>query len=159
MPSASKSTKKAPTRRVAKRTTANARRARSLSSAHKNALAAGRTESAVVNRYLSALNTPKKRGRKVSAATLRARLQSAETRARAALGVDRLLAHQEARDLRARIAADARSAATDLKALERDFERVAKSFSERRGIRYGSWRDAGVPAPVLKRAGIPRTRG
>ena len=113
----------------------------------------------MVNRYLSALNTPKKRGRKVSVATLRTRLQAAETRARSAVGVDRLLAHQEARDLRARIAAHSQSEATDMKALEKDFEKVAKSFSERRGIGYGSWRDAGVPAPVLKRAGIPRTRG
>ncbi len=37
-----------------------------LSPGHKQALAAGRTMSATVDRYLAAVNTPKRRGRKVS---------------------------------------------------------------------------------------------
>jgi hypothetical protein len=36
---------------------------------------------------------------------------------------------------------------------------VAKKFGEKRGIGYGAWRDAGVPAQVLKKAGVRRTRG
>jgi hypothetical protein len=40
--------------------------------------------------------------------------------------------------------------------LEAAFVDVAKSFSDRRGIVYASWRDVGVPGDVLKRAGIIR---
>jgi hypothetical protein len=70
-----------------------------------------------------------------------------------------VLAHQEVRDLRARLSTVAERAGADIKKLEQEFCRVAKRFSERRNIRYGAWRDAGVPAEILKRAGIQRTRG
>ena len=46
-----------------------------------------------------------------------------------------------------------------LSGLEKEFVRVAKAYSEKKRISYGAWRDAGVPAVVLKRAGIARTRG
>jgi hypothetical protein len=153
---AKKTMKKTTNKATAKKKTASTK---SMSPAHKKALAEGRTTSATIDRYLSALNTPKTRGRKVSAAQLRSRLQAAEERGRTAIGLDRVLAHQQARDLRARLASAGEHAATDVKSLEREFCKVAKAFSERRGIRYGSWRDAGVPADVLLRAGIPRTRG
>ena len=47
----------------------------------------------------------------------------------------------------------------DLKTLETAFVKIAKTFGDNRGIGYGAWRDAGVSAQVLKRAGIARTRG
>ena len=47
----------------------------------------------------------------------------------------------------------------DLSALRRDFIRSAKSFGERKGLSYATWRAAGVPADDLKAAGIKRTRG
>ena len=65
---------------------------------------------------------------------------------------------QEVRDLRAKIAALANTTSTDINKLESDFVRVEKQLSERRGIGYGAWRDAGVPPHVLKRAGVKRTR-
>jgi hypothetical protein len=46
----------------------------------------------------------------------------------------------------------------DLKRLEAVFVKVAKTSSNKRGIRYGAWRDARCAAAVLKRAGIARTR-
>ena len=46
----------------------------------------------------------------------------------------------------------------DLAALEKDFVSVAKEYSDRKGIAYMAWREAGVPAAALKEAGIPRTR-
>ncbi|MGO9874117.1 MAG: hypothetical protein ACLPVY_09985 [Acidimicrobiia bacterium] len=152
---AKQTTKKTTKKATAKKTTNK----KSMSPAHKKALAEGRTTSATIDRYLSALNTPKTRGRKVSTAQLRSRLQAAEERGRTAIGLERVLAHQQARDLRARLSSAGEHTATDVKSLEREFCKVAKGFSERRGIRYGSWRDAGVPADVLQRAGIPRTRG
>ncbi len=36
--------------------------------------------------------------------------------------------------------------------------KVAKSYGERKGITYATWRGAGVSPAVLRAAGIPRTR-
>jgi hypothetical protein len=46
----------------------------------------------------------------------------------------------------------------DLNGLEAEFVKVAKSYAERKGISYTAFREVGVPAATLKRAGIPRTR-
>ena len=115
--------------------------------------------SATVNRYLAVLNVPKQRGRKVSKATLINRLAEARVRAKTATGLDRVLAAQAVRDLSGKVADLDRGSAADLKSLEANFIKVAKQFSAQRGISYGAWRDAGVPAVVLKRAGVARTRG
>jgi hypothetical protein len=131
---------------------------RTLSAAHKRALAEGRTMSATVDRYLAAVNTPKRRGRKVSQAVLVERLGAARTRAKSATGIERVLAAQAVRDITSRISTMQSAGATDLMELESAFVRIAKAFGEKRGIGYGAWRDAGVPAVVLKRAGVARTR-
>ena len=132
---------------------------RRLSASHKRALAEGRTMSATVDRYLTAVNTPKRRGRKVSRSTLQQRLADARLKARSATGVDKVLAAQEVRDVQTRLAALESTGGADLKSLESAFVKIAKRFGENRGIGYGAWRDAGVPANVLKRAGVARTRG
>ena len=132
---------------------------RKLSAAHKQALAEGRTMSAVVDRYLSAVNTPKRRGRKVSKAALVQRLAEARTKAKASTGVDKVLAAQDVRDLEIRIANMDSATGGDIKSLESAFVKIAKRFGENRGIGYGAWRDAGVPAVVLKKDGVARTRG
>ena len=44
----------------------------------------------------------------------------------------------------------------DLDELEGAFVEVAKSYGERKGIAYATWRDVGVSAATLKRAGIGR---
>ena len=115
--------------------------------------------SATVNRYLEAVTTPKRRGRKVSKATLEQRLGAARTRFKTGVGVDKLLAAQEIRDLQARLTRLASESDVAVKRLEAAFVKIAKKFSEQRGVGYGAWRDAGVPAPVLKKAGVRRTRG
>ena len=115
--------------------------------------------SATVDRYLSAVNTPKRRGRKVSKAALVERLAEARARAKSATGVDKVLAAQDVRDLQTRIANMSAASGTDIKSLEAAFVKIAKRFGENRGIGYGAWRDAGVPATVLKKAGVARTRG
>lgn len=148
---------------AAKKTKGRTRKAvpakRALSAAHKRALAEGRTMSANVDRYLSAVNTPKPRGRRVSKTTLEQRLESARARAKTATGLDKLLAAQNVRDLQVKIAELDSTTTADLRTLEASFVKIAKRFGEKRGIGYGAWRDAGVPPQVLKRAGIARTRG
>jgi hypothetical protein len=42
--------------------------------------------------------------------------------------------------------------------LERAFVAVAARYGERKGVTYSAWRELGVPASVLTRAGISRTR-
>lgn len=136
------------------------KRVRTLSAGHKKALAEGRTLSATIDHYLSVINTPKRRGRKVSSHDLEVRLARAITKKKTASGVDKVLAAQEARDLQKRLAEmKTTSGATDLKSLEAAFIKAGKRFSENRGISYGAWRDAGVPAKVLTKAGVARTRG
>jgi hypothetical protein len=51
---------------------------------------------------------------------------------------------------------DAGSVEVDLSALEHDFVAVASAYGLRQGITYQVWRDTGVSAAVLKKAGIGR---
>ena len=160
MPPAKKRASAAKTSTPAKKSTPAKRPGpRKMTAAHKSALAEGREQSRVVDRYLRAVGQPKQRGRKVTKDSLAQRLAAAEARAKESAGVDRVLATQEVRDLRARLDALTTGDTTDVAALERDFVKVAKSFSDKRGISYGAWRDAGVPADVLTKARIKRTRG
>jgi hypothetical protein len=130
---------------------------RKMTTTHKAALARGREMSTIVDRYLSVVNVPKKRGRRVSPAVLRKRLTAAEATRKSSTGVAKVLAAQEVRDLRARLA-ETSGDGTNAKTLEASFVKVARQFSVNRGISYAAWRDAGVPAAVLQRAGIARTR-
>jgi hypothetical protein len=159
MPPAKRATKTTAKKAAKKATPTKRRGPRAMSAAHKSALAEGREQSRIVDRYLRAVTQPKPRGRKVSKAALFERLGNAEKRARAATGVERLTAAQEVRDLRVRIAAVDSGDAVDVAALEKAFVKVAKNFSEKRGISYGAWRDTGVSAEVLAKAGIKRSRG
>ncbi len=62
---------------------------------------------------------------------------------------------QERLDLTAELST--RSAPDDLAELEAAFVEVAKPFAEAKGITYPAWREVGVPASVLARAGITRS--
>ena len=158
---ARKATKKTARRTPAKKATRKAvkrKPTRKLSAAHLSALAEGRTMSATVDHYLAAVNTPKRRGRKVTTASLEQRLTDARARLKTATGVEKVVAAQAVRDLQMKLAQMNTTSGADLKSLEADFVKVAKKFSVKRGISYGSWRDAGVPAVVLKKAGVARTR-
>src|SRR6476646_9867539 len=123
MPAAKKAVKKSARKsaRPRKRTAAKAGGSRKLSAAHKRALAEGRTMSATVDRYLSAVNTPKRRGRKVSKAALEQRLVEARSTAKSATGVEKVLAAQDVRDLQARIANMSVVSGGDIKSLEAAF--------------------------------------
>jgi uncharacterized protein YicC (UPF0701 family) len=126
-----------------------------MSDEHKAALAKGRMEGRVVREYLEGLRATKpKRGRKRTADTIQSRLDKIDGELASASALDELLLVQERRDLEAELAA--KSEAIDMDALEADFVQVARSYSESKAISYASWRDVGVPASVLKQAGIGR---
>ena len=126
-----------------------------MSEAHKQALAKGRVEGRVVRDYLEGLRATKpKRGRKRTPESVRKRLAAIDAELSSASPLDELLLVQERRDLDAELAA--MSDSIDMDALEAEFVKVAKSYSESKSISYASWRDVGVPASTLKAAGIGR---
>lgn len=128
---------------------------RPMSDDHKAALAKGRTEGRVVREYLEGLRATKpKRGRKRTPETIAARLGKIDDELTDASPIDELSLIQERRDLEDELAK--MSDTVDMTALEDAFVGVAKSYSDSKKIAYASWRDVGVEASVLKRAGISR---
>lgn len=150
---------------AAKKTTTTTTRktasgAKVLSAAHKQALADGRRTGSIVDRYLASIGKPKQRGRKVSQAELVKRRDKAIQDARSLPpGVDKVMAVQNSRDLTDRINRLSETNGGGSAGYEAEFVRIAAKFSTTRGITYGSWREVGVPARVLQKAGIARTRG
>jgi uncharacterized protein YicC (UPF0701 family) len=132
-----------------------ARRKSTMTTAHKRALAEGRELGRAVRKYLDALdqNRPR-RGRKRTSESIKRRLDAISKQLTDASPLPRLQLVQERMDLRAEL--QQLRAKVDLSALEREFAKVAKAYSERKGISYAAWRELGVPADVLKRAGIGR---
>ena len=129
-----------------------------MSAEHKHALAVGREESRAVRRYLEALEAHKpKRGRKRTTESIEGRLRQIDDRLAAADPLTRVHLVQERLNLETELAS--KEEAVDLKALEDDFVAAAAGYGERKGITYAAWRAAGVDATVLRRAGVPRTRG
>lgn len=126
-----------------------------LTAAHKEALAIGREEGRAVRRYLEALraNRPA-RGRKRTSDTVSKRLSVIQAqREQPPLDpITELRLIQEQLDLTAQQAS--MRSQPDLVAAQEAFEKVAKAYSERTGVSYTAWRSVGVPAAVLKAAGI-----
>ena len=126
-----------------------------MSDEHKAALERGRAEGRVVRDYLEALrNSKPKRGRKRTRESIQKRLDLLEQELADASAIEELQLVQERRDLQAEL--EAMSDTVDITELENSFVDVAKSYAERKGISYASWRDVGVPAGTLTRAGIKR---
>jgi uncharacterized protein YicC (UPF0701 family) len=127
-----------------------------MTNEHKAALAAGRNEGNAVRNYLEALrNNKPKRGRRRTRESIASRLAAIDTELDAADAMNELRLRQERRDLQAELAS--MSDKVDISALENGFVAVAKPYSTRQGISYATWREIGVDAAVLKRAGISRS--
>ena len=128
-----------------------------MSDEHKAALAKGREQGRAVRDYLAALNEEKKPGRRVDPETLAQKITQVQDQIISEPDPAKRVEHIQKRlDLEAQ-QADA-SGQVDLQALQQGFIAAAKEYSERKGITYSAWREAGVPAAVLKAAGIPRIR-
>ena len=125
-----------------------------MSDEHKAALAEGRRQARAIKAYLDALQN-RRPGRPVTPESLRSRLvkieeQLAETAdpLRKVELIQRRLDTEEALE---RIAVP-----VDMDALEAGFVAAAAGYSARKGISYAAWRESGVPAAVLRRAGLRR---
>ncbi len=127
-----------------------------MSQEHKDALAKGRKESRAIKAYLSTIES-RRPGRPVSKQSLEAKLAKVNTNLDTVDDpLKRIDLLQSRLDLESSL-----SAATDsinIEQLESDFVAHAAAYSERKGISYTAWRQYGVPAAVLKQAGIPETR-
>jgi hypothetical protein len=135
---------------------AKARKKMVMTSEHKQALAEGRELGRGVKNYLEALeaNRPK-RGRQRTPDSIKKRLDAIKVAVPDSPPLQRLQLVQEELDLQAEL--ERLQAKVDLSGLEREFVRVAKPYSERKGISYAAWRELGVSADVLKKAGITRS--
>jgi hypothetical protein len=123
---------------------------------HKAALAMGRNEGNAVRNYLEALRSNKpKRGRRRTRDSIASRLSAIDAELESADPMNELRLRQERRDLQAELASIGEK--VDISALEEGFVSVGKSYSTRQGISYATWREIGVDAAVLKRAGIARS--
>lgn len=126
-----------------------------MSQEHKDALARGRREARAIKTYLEALAN-RRPGRPITTESLKARIDRLETKLDAESDplkkVDLVQQRIDAVEALKRVEASA-----DMGTLETGFVDYAASYSERKGISYTAWREAGVPAGVLRKAGIPRS--
>lgn len=131
--------------------------AKKMSDEHKEALAKGRAQGRAVREYLNALEKDRTRGKLPSKEELESQIENVQERidaeenpAKRVELIQRRLDHEE----RLIEAGDE----PDMSALEDAFVDACYEYSERKGITYHAWREAGVPAATLKRTGIKRTR-
>jgi hypothetical protein len=126
-----------------------------MSKDHKEALAVGRAEGRSVRAYLEALDSSRpKRGRKRTKDSINSRLAKIDDELEAADALKRLQLTQERLDLIEELGT--MDTGVDISELEAEFTRVAKGYAARKGISYAAFRQIGVPAAVLKKAGISR---
>jgi hypothetical protein len=129
---------------------------REITDQHKAAMATGRAEGRAVKNYLEALERHRpKRGRKRTPDSINARLERIDEEMVEADPMARLSLVQERLDLKDEL--KRMESAVDLTEFENDFVAAAKPYSERKGISYQAWREIGVPAQVLRQAGISRS--
>lgn len=128
-----------------------------MSDEHKQALARGRAQGKAVRDYLGALEKHRSRGRTPDRATLQQRIDEVQRRidaeenpAKRVELIQRRLDHEEQ--------LIALEDEPDMEALQDAFVDAVREYSERKGISYHAWREAGVPADVLRQGGVKRTR-
>ncbi len=109
----------------------------------------------VVRRYLSAVEIAKPgRGPRRTADAIGNRITKVDELLVSADPLSRVHLTQERIELHAEYVRVTNGNAGDQGQFERDFIRVARSYGDRNGITYAAWRQVGVDAAVLERAGI-----
>ncbi len=127
-----------------------------MSDEHKEALALGRAQGKAVRAYLEALVEHRpKRGRKRTPDSIAKRLEKIATEIDEADPLKRLQLTQERIDLNAEL--ERMKTTVDITALEDGFVAVAADYAARKGISRQAFAELGVPAAVLKRAGISKS--
>lgn len=130
---------------------------KSMSDTHKAALAMGRDEGRVVRRYLEALESEKSRqGRRRSFERVERQLAETVEALPGAGPLDRVHLLQRKIDLQDELDTLSRDDVVDLAELEAAFIAALPGYSRRKHLTYPAWREAGVPARVLRAAGLRR---
>lgn len=128
-----------------------------MSDEHKAALAEGRAQGKAVRDYLTAIEQERKPGRRRDRSVVERRIgQIQATIDGESDPAKRVELIQRRLDLEQQLIQMADEA--EVGELEDAFVEIAAEYSQRKGISYPAWREAGVPAAVLKRAGVRRTR-
>ena len=126
-----------------------------MSAEHKAALIQGRKEAKAIKVYLDALAS-RRPGRPVTKDSLEKRLASIQERLTAESdALKRVDLHQSRIEIEEALSMSGET--VDMAKMEAAFAKVASAYSDRKGISYGAWRSAGVPAAVLKKAGLGRS--
>jgi hypothetical protein len=130
-----------------------------MTPAHKAALARGRTQANAVRAYLEALeaNRPR-RGRRRTPESIARRIAAIDQQYETAGSLTALQLLQERKNLEAELAALQTTQGPDPDALRRAFVKHARAYGDAKGIEHATWREIGVPADVLRAAGITRGR-
>ncbi len=109
----------------------------------------------LIRRYLSALETTKPgRGVKRASDAVGNRITKVDELLVSADPLRRVHLTQERIELHAEYVRLTNGNHAELSQLERDFVRVVRSYGDRHGITYAAWRQVGVEATVLEKAGI-----
>ncbi|MDQ1466460.1 MAG: hypothetical protein QOH10_875 [Actinomycetota bacterium] len=133
--------------------------ARKMTAEHKAALAKGREQANAVRAYLEALEANKpKRGRKRTPESIAKRVAAIDVQYETAGSLTALQLLQERKNLEAELAAMRGNAGPDIDKLRRAFVKNARAYGAAKGIEHATWREIGVPADVLRDAGITRGR-
>lgn len=127
-----------------------------MSDEHKQALKRGRAEARAIKGYLKTLEA-RRPGRPVTRESLQKRLERVSEQIEAESDPLKTLELTQKR-LDIEEALNGIESSTDRVELEKGFVEHARSYSERKGISYTAWRELGVPASVLRSAGIKETR-
>lgn len=115
-----------------------------------------RRNTAAVKAYLEYLAQPKQRGRNASPANIRNRLEKVDAELDDP-NTD-VLRRLELIETRRRLEEQLETLEQDTGAeLEAEFIEAIRDYAERKGISYATLRSAGVPASVLRRAGVKST--
>jgi hypothetical protein len=123
---------------------------------HKAALAQGRLEARSVKAYLASLG-PKNRGRPETRDSLKGKISEIDSKLEEEDNPLKRLDLMQ-RKAEAEHALDRVGIGPDHDQLAADFAKYAKAYADRKGISYTTWRQFGVPADVLRQAGILQTR-
>ena len=128
---------------------------RQMSDEHKAANVKARAENRAVGAYLEGLESSRPRpGRRRTAESMHKRIEAIGEALESASPIRRVQLVQERIDLERALSTP--DEVVDISDLEDGFVAVAVSYSGRKGITYAAWREVGVPAAVLKRAGVSR---
>lgn len=115
-----------------------------------------------INKYLGTLRSSGRRGPKVTKESLERKLERLNARINSpnVSPARKASAIQDRLDIEQHLASfnENEAESANPEELTDEFKKVVAEYSDSHGITWMAWREMGVPAAVLKDAGLPRTR-